>query len=195
MFRAAVGALLAALAASVSAMSLPAQDMAQSVTRSSDNRGLPFAIVDKREAQLHVFDARGRLVGSTAVLLGATVGDEIVPGVGERAQRGAVGPGERTTPAGRFGSFPGRNHTGERVVWVDYESAFAIHRVRPGRSFKMRVDRLGAPGAAGKRVSEGCVVVPADFYDRVIERVLGAGRSVVYVMPEARALRDTFRDL
>lgn len=184
--RAALGALLFAVAASATAMSQAAHDYVLRIKENGDAGALPYAVVDKRSAELHVYDAHGRLAGSTPVLLGSTFGDHIVPGVGERAQRGAVRADERTTPAGRFKAFAGRNNTGERVVWVDYESAFAIHRLRPGRSFKTRVGRLALPGAEGKRVSEGCVVVPAAFYDAVVLPVLGHGRSIVYVMPEAQ---------
>lgn len=164
------------------------------VLRSRDHDSRPFAIVDKRRARLHVFDAEGRLVGTTAVLLGSTRGDEIVPGVGERAQRGEVRWDERTTPAGRFVSSPGENVAGEHVVWVDYDSAFAIHRLRPGRAFKSRELRLATPTPSDKRVSEGCVVVPVPFYEQVVQPVLGTGVSVVYVMPETRALRSVFSE-
>jgi hypothetical protein len=44
-------------------------------------------------------------------------------------------------------------------------------------------------------VSWGCVVVPVDFYQQVVERVLGRVRSVVYVLPEAQPLRNVFGDL
>ncbi|MBC5767394.1 L,D-transpeptidase [Ramlibacter albus] len=195
MLRAAVCALSFWLAAGASAMSLPAQDLMRWIRSNGDHGALPFAIVDKREAQLHVFDSSGRLVGSSPALLGATLGDHIVPGVGERAQQGAVRADERTTPAGRFVSFGGINNTGEHVVWVDYDSAFAIHRLRPGRAFKTRVDRLALPGANGKRVSEGCVVVPVAFYEEVVQRYLGSGRSMVYVMPESSRISELFRGL
>ena len=99
---------------------------------------------------------------------------------------------ERTTPAGRFVTEPGRNLSGERVVWVDYDAAFAIHRLRPGRTFKSRELRLASPDPHDKRVSEGCVVVPVAFYESVVLRVLGAGPGVVYVMPEAKPLRALF---
>ena len=45
---------------------------AERVLDGNDNRGLPFAIVDKRDARIYVFEASGRLVGASAVLLGAT---------------------------------------------------------------------------------------------------------------------------
>ena len=47
-----------------------------------------------------------------------------------------------TTPAGRFEAEPGINNKGEQVVWVDYDSAFAIHRLRPGFAYQSRATRL-----------------------------------------------------
>ena len=37
-----------------------------------------------------------------------------------------IRPHERTTPAGRFASEPGRNTGGEDIVWVDYETQTRI---------------------------------------------------------------------
>jgi hypothetical protein len=164
------------------------------VLESGDTHGKPFAVVDKRAARIYVFHADGRLAGHSPALLGSTVGDFTVPGVGERAQTGNVRPDERTTPAGRFEAAPGENNKGEHVVWVDYASAFAIHRLRPGFAYQARASRLGTAQAAGKRVSWGCVVVPVAFYQQVVERVLGR-RSVVYVMPETASLQKVFHAL
>lgn len=155
------------------------------IARSGDARGRPFAVVDKRAARIYVFEADGRLAGHSPALLGSTFGDHTVPGVGARAQEGTVGHDERTTPAGRFEAVPGRNDKGEHVVWVDYEAAFAIHRLRPGLAYQARSTRLANFGGRDKRVSWGCVVVPVAFYTGVVQRVLGEGRSVVYVLPEA----------
>lgn len=170
-----------------------ARSLVDWIFRSGDAHGRPFAVVDKRAARIYLFEAGGRLAGHSSALLGSTFGDHTVPGVGSRAQTGEVGPEERTTPAGRFEAMPGRNDKGEHVVWVDYASAFAIHRLRPGFAYGARSTRLATAGAADKRVSWGCVVVPVPFYTQVVERVLGQGRSVVYVMPEAGPLRALFR--
>jgi hypothetical protein len=161
------------------------------VLQSADARGKPFAIVDKRAARLYVFHADGSLAGHTPALLGSTPGDHTVPGVGERAQNGTIRPDERTTPAGRFEAEAGENIKGEHVVWVDYASAFAIHRLRPGFAYGARASRLAAAKAPSMRVSWGCVVVPVQFYQQVVQRVLG-GRSVVYVMPETAPLQKVF---
>ena len=45
------------------------------VRESGNAAGRPYAIVDKRQARLYVFDAQGRLAGATAALLGSTPGD------------------------------------------------------------------------------------------------------------------------
>lgn len=165
------------------------------VLQTGDPKGRPFAVVDKRNAHLYVFGADGRLAGHTRALLGSTIGDHTVPGVGQRAQTGKVGLDERTTPAGRFEAEPGRNNKGEHVVWVDYESAFSIHRLRPGFAYQARASRLASSPAQAMRVSWGCVVVPVAFYTGVVERVLGRARSVVYVMPEIGPLQTVFRKL
>ncbi|MEJ5991108.1 L,D-transpeptidase [Ramlibacter sp. PS3R-8] len=177
------------------AVSRDAGSVLEWVRGSRDAGGSPFAVVDKRAARIYVFDAAGRLAGQSAVLLGSAPGDHTVPGVGLRAQTGHVPPQERTTPAGRFEASPGVNTSGEHVVWVDYESAFAIHRLRPGFSFKARADRLGNDVVQDRRVSWGCVVVPEAFYLKVVEPVLGRSRSIVYVLPESRPLRAVFNDL
>ena len=169
--------------------------MAAAVLAERDNTARPFAIVDKRAARLYVFAADGTLRGHSPVLVGSTWGDHIVPGVGERAQENAVRDDERTTPAGRFDAVPGQNLSGEHVVWVDYASAFAIHRLRPGRSFKVRAQRLAGANPAAKRLSLGCVIAPVAFYEQVVQPVLGAARSVVYVLPETRPLREVFATL
>jgi hypothetical protein len=165
------------------------------VQRSGDTHGRPYAVVDKRSAHLYVFHADGRLAGHSPALLGSAPGDHTVAGVDEHAQSGHVPANERTTPAGRFDAAPGENRTGEHVIWVDYESAFAIHRLRPGFAYQARSGRLAAGQAASRRVSWGCVVVPVKFYEQVVQRVLGASRSVVYVLPESRTVQGFLRAL
>jgi hypothetical protein len=151
-----------------------------------DAKGLPFAIVDKKGAHIYVFDPQGRLRGHSPVLIGQAPGDDIAPLVGVHAQSGHVPFAERTTPAGRFFSEPGRNMSGEHVVWVDYDSAFAIHRLRPGRQLRERELRLASDTLDDRRASLGCVVVPVRFYENTVERWLGHGRAVIYVMPETK---------
>jgi len=147
-------------------------------------QGLPWALVDKRNASLTVFRADGSLAGRSPVLLGVDRGDASVPGVGERTQSGRLRAGDRTTPAGRFVSEPGVNLVGEAVVWVDYDAAFAIHRLRSGASEAVRQQRLSSADPALRRASAGCVVVPVAFFENVVQPLLGRGPAIVVVLPE-----------
>ena len=196
MFWKAVAAVLFAVAAAapVGAATLTheARELHDWVLKERDHQGRPFAIVDKKAARIYVFDAQGRVQGASSVLIGQAPGDDSAPDVGEHTQQGAVPFDERTTPAGRFASEPGINRAGEHIVWVDYDAAFAIHRLRPGRSKADRERRLVSADPARHRASYGCVVVPVRFYKQVVQRWLGSQHAVVYVMPENGDMRELF---
>ena len=161
------------------------------VLDSGDHQGQPFAVVDKKDARIYVFEGTGRLLGVSPVLIGLASGDLAVPDIAHRIPA-SLQPGERTTPAGRFDSEPGHNDKGEAIVWVDYEASFAIHRLRPAPATERRGERLVSPNAAEHRISYGCVVVPGEFYDNVVATSLGKRRGVVYVLPETRSARAMF---
>ena len=171
--------------------SVDAKSVAQWVIASGDNNGLPFAIVDKKDARLFIFEPGGRVIGATPALLGLAPGDHSLPGVGDK-DPSLLKPFERTTPAGRFESEPGRNHTGEAIVWFDYDAALAIHRLRPGKAHAARTKSLASQVPGDRRASLGCVVVPAAFYDSVVGPTLGRERGVVYVLPETRPADEVF---
>ncbi len=156
--------------------------MADQVMAAADASGLPFAVVDKESALLSVFRADGRLAGSTPVLLGRMPGDLAAPGVGDRAQTGQMRSSDLTTPAGRFAAEPGRNRSGESIIWLDYANALAIHRLRPAPAAEQRARRLASPWPSDHRITAGCVVVPVAFFEGVVHQVLGRSRSVVYVL-------------
>jgi len=182
-------ALLASLAAE--GATPDALYTARWILDSSDNRGLPFVIVDKKDAKMYVFEASGHLRGATAALLGLATGDHSVPGIGQRNVSDIL-PFERTTPAGRFLSQPGRNLSGETVIWVNYSEGLAIHRLRPGNTQEQRQQRLASSTPGDNRISLGCVVVPVAFYENVVTPLLGNSYSMVYVLPETRPVHALF---
>src|SRR5476649_2710748 len=53
-----------------------ARHVADWVVDSGDNRGMPFAIVDKTDAKVFVFGPDGRLRGAAPALLGLALGDD-----------------------------------------------------------------------------------------------------------------------
>jgi len=161
------------------------------VVNRADNRGLPFVLIDKPRAQVFAFDAAGRLLGSAPALLGAARGDDSVPGIGERAIAD-IKPSERITPAGRFVGRPGRNANGEDIVWVDYDAAVSMHRVRTTNPRERRAQRLASPGVDDNRISYGCINLPPAFYDGVISPLFSRGRAMVYLVPDRRTLAEVF---
>ena len=153
------------------------------IRATGDNKALAFAIIDKKTATVHVFDRFGTKLASSPVLLGLAIGDASVPGIGER-KMSQIRPEERTTPAGRFITEPGVNLEGKDIVWIDYDAAVSMHRVVTANKAERRLERLATPGVADKRISYGCVNVPAAFYDTYIKPAFGSQPAMVYVLPE-----------
>jgi hypothetical protein len=168
--------------------------VARWVIERADHRGRPFAVVDKKNASIHVFEPSGVRVGATPVLLGLAAGDrDAVQNIGARSVTSLL-PAERTTPAGRFDTEPGRNDKGEAVVWFQYDAALAIHRLRSAPAHERRPQRLASPDPIERRITYGCVVVPVSFYEDVIMPTLGTRRGVVYVLPEEGSVEALLRD-
>ena len=161
------------------------------VADSGDNRGMPYVILDKRDARVYVFDASGRIRDSSPVLLGAAPGDDSVEGIGTRPMH-LVRPEEKTTPAGRFVAWAGRNTSAEDVVWIDYDAAVSMHRVRMVDPKERRLERLASPDPAQRRISYGCINVPVAFFESVVWPLLQTSRAVAYVLPETRDVTAVF---
>ena len=167
------------------------QDLAGWIVDSADNQSLPFLLVDKKDARVFAFGADGQLRGVSAALLGRAVGDNSVPGIGER-KLSDIRPEERTTPAGRFVASLDRNLHGKEILWVDYDTAISLHRVVTSVPGERRAQRLASPTPLDNRISYGCINVPVSFYETVVSPAFTGTDGVVYVMPETRPLREVF---
>ena len=168
--------------------------VAEWVVASADNGRQPFAILDKNDARVYVFEPGGKLAGATPVLLGYAPGDDTVPGIGQRPIED-VRPEERTTPAGRFVAAPGRNTIPEDVVWVDYDAAVSMHRVRVTDPRERRLERLASSTPTDNRISYGCINMPPHFFEQVLWPAFKRRGGMVYVLPEHKALEDVFPGL
>lgn len=163
------------------------------VLDSGDNRQMPFVIIDKKNARVFVFNPASKLMGSSPVLLGAAKGDDSVPGIGTRPLAQVL-PEEKTTPAGRFVGEPGRNTSGEDIVWVDYDAAVSMHRVRTANPKERRLARLASPTTADNRISFGCVNMPPAFYEDILSPQFKARYGVVYVLPDVKRVEEVFTE-
>ena len=162
------------------------------VVAAADNRGGPFIIIDKVDAEVFVFDGQGLLLGAAPVLLGLARGDNSVPGIGSR-RLATIRPDERTTPAGRF--VAGLGHDFEQdILWIDYDAALSLHRVIKGDPRDHRARRLATADPRVRRISYGCVNVPAAFYETVVHPAFTGTGGVVYILPEVKTVADVFPD-
>jgi len=165
--------------------------MADWVFDSGDNRGLPFVIIDKPEAKVFVFDKTGRILGTAWALVGLARGDENVPGIGTMPLA-QITPDMRTTPAGRFVATIGNDLGKLNVLWVDYPNAVSLHRVINTNPAERRLERIVSQVPAEHRISYGCINVPAQFFDSVVEPTFKDSKGIVYILPEVKEMRAVF---
>jgi len=164
--------------------------VSQWVAAAQDNGSLPYIVIDKPTATLTLFKANGEAVGQTPVLLGMGVGDDSSPGVGAKTLA-AIGPAERTTPAGRFVAKFGLAFGHEQVLWVDYADSVALHAVITTNKKERRVARLLSPTPDDNRISFGCINVGTGFYTKHVLPMFRRG-GVVYILPDTKPLDEVF---
>lgn len=167
-----------------------ARRVANWVVATGDNQGMGFILVDKPMARVLVFDPTGRLTGASTALLGRAKGDDSVPGIGTR-KLSTIRPNERTTPAGRYVAGIGEDFH-QDILWIDYDAALSLHRVVHGNPGDHRLERLASASLADKRISYGCINVPARFFDESILKAFRGASAVVYILPEVKTLEEVF---
>ncbi|QUT07465.1 hypothetical protein KFK14_08755 [Sphingobium phenoxybenzoativorans] len=161
------------------------------VAQSKDNGPLPYAIIDKNAARLYLFNSKGEMRGDAAILLGIAAGDDASPGVGGKTLA-ALGPAEKTTPAGRFIAKYGVAAGGVKVLWVDYSTSVAIHPLVKGTKAERRAERLYSPETDDNRISFGCINVPPTFYAQKVRPFFRRKGGVVYILPDTKTMEDVF---
>jgi hypothetical protein len=168
------------------------QHIAEWAVHSGDHQRLPFIIVDKVNATATAFDAAGRLIRKTSVLLGMGVGDAFPPGVVDMDMY-QTQPWQRITPAGRFFADEDLNLKKQRVLWVDYDTGIAIHKLPTKKTSQKRHERIVSPNPADHRITYGCINVPPAFYDQVVHPNFRAKGGIVYVLPDSVPLKSVFK--
>ena len=166
--------------------------VARLVVSSGDNQGLPWAMVDKVNAALFLFDPAGKQLAAVPVLIGIAPGDEASPGVGSK-KLSELGPAEKTTPAGRFLAKFGLPVGGERVLWVDYATSVALHPIPKDIGAKeRRRARMLSPEADDNRITFGCINVPKAFYGSLLRPLFRKKGGYVYVLPDTKPVDEVF---
>lgn len=167
-----------------------ARQLANWAVYTNDHRKHAFVVIDKKDAQVYLFGPDGKLADSTPALLGSAHGDDSAPGVGDKPLS-ELKPEEKTTPAGRYVAERGLNTHGEDIVWIDYDAAVSMHRIRPLPG-ERRLERLASPTIEDNRISNGCVNLPVTFYEDVLSPAVQKYGAIVYVLPETRDAQQMF---
>lgn len=159
---------------------------------SGDHQNQAFIIVDKVNAKAVVFDAEGRLVRTTPILIGMGRGDIFPAGMGD-VDMYTFKPSERITPAGRYVAEEGLNTANEIVLWVDYDNGIALHKMPTRKTKQRRHERMFSPDPAQHRITYGCINVPPAFYDDVVRPHFRSRGGIVYVLPDSTPVQSVFR--
>ncbi|WP_230483768.1 hypothetical protein [Sphingomonas sp. Leaf21] len=169
-----------------------AQRVISWVGASQDNHGLPWAVVDKKNATLFLFAADGTQMAAVPVLIGIMPGDEASPGVGTKTLA-SLGPAEKTTPAGRYLAKFGMPIGGERVLWVDYATSVALHPIpKDAGAREKRRERMLSPTPDDNRITFGCINVPQAFYTRQLRTAFRRKGGYVYILPDTKTMEEVF---
>lgn len=172
-------------------LSHDAKNLADWISETRDNQDLPFMVVDKKETRVFLFLADGKLYSSTRALMGTMVGDDIVPGVGNK-KLADVTLKERTTPAGRFVAQLGISSTKSELLWIDYESGFSMHPVITSNPIERRLQRLASLNKSEHRITYGCVNVSSLFYKEQVHKIFKVKGGIVYILPEIHSIHMVF---
>ena len=165
--------------------------VAQWIHKSNDNGSLPYIIVDKKAAALHIFSPEGETLASAPILIGAAIGDDASPGVGAKSLA-QVGPAERTTPSGRYLAKFGTAFGKQKVLWVDYATSVALHPIPVGNKKERRRQRMLSQTIDDNRITFGCINVPAQLYSRSVRPLFQKRGGYVYVLPDTKPLEVVF---
>ena len=161
------------------------------IIESGDNNHLPFIIIDKKETKVFVFDASGKIYGSTIALVGATLGDDVSPGVGKK-EISSIRLEERTTQAGRFHAQIGKDINQSGLLWIDYDSGLSMHPVITSNKLEQRLRRLTSIKISERRITYGCVNVPSEFYQEIVHSSFENNGGIVYILPEIHSILKVF---
>lgn len=164
-------------------LSQQVKDTASHVVQTKDNGGKPFIVADKMSGNITLFDANGKVLTTAPALYGSEVGDTL---------QGT----NRQTPAGRFTLTYSKDDKSlgdmqvlDGVSMQDGNTNYvwAIHRVINPKG-ENRLNRLNSKTASDNRISNGCINVPAEFFNKHLNRQFD---GVLYVLPETANFNGT----
>lgn len=166
----------------VSTISADANVVNSYVQQNKDNVGSNYIIADKKMGALYVMDANGAVVTETPALFGKTAGDVVATGQ-TAAGKFRLSLSQITEdPTNKYGG------TAQKFTEDANGGAYVIHRVITPKG-QRRLQRLATSDPKDNRVSQGCINVPSEWYDKYLNRDFGGN---IYIIPETASVQSMF---
>lgn len=147
------------------------------VEATADHDNKPYLIADKKSGVIHVMSADHKVIKSSSALYGRESGDSM--GVGK-------------TPSGAFTikiTKAPQSYGGDIAQFASIkEGEYSVHRMINVKG-QERGKRIASTDPSVKRISDGCVNVPPEFYNAYISK---GEVHKIYVLPEEQTVADTF---
>jgi hypothetical protein len=119
------------------------------------------------------------------------VGDKAL--VSQDAPMSAMTPDKRITPAGRYLSRLVMDpHTKHPVLLIDGQNLITLHIVAKGTPAQRRAERLASLGSDDNRISFGCINVPPQFFEAIVDPDFRPAKGIVYILPEKTTAAQLF---
>jgi hypothetical protein len=78
------------------------------------------------------------------------------------------------------------------VLWVDYRTSISLHAVITTNPKEKRPQRLQSPTPNDNRITFGCINVPTDFYNKVVQKIFKESKGIVYILPDIKPMEEVF---
>lgn len=148
-----------------------------------------FLIVDKVQGKMSLVSPTGEVINETKVLVGRDKSDVI----DTDAYAGNKKFAYKITPAGIFPvkRYKADKYGGTVLVFIDgVAAATALHRVYLGNPAQKRDKRILSDDPNVRRITNGCINVPVDFFDEVLEKLPNG--TLLFVLPEQAKTTEQF---
>lgn len=146
----------------------------------NDNGGKPYMIADKNTGMIYMMSPDHQVIASAPALYGKNMGDAPVVG---QTPAGAFQINVVDAPASYGGNIA-------EFATTRGGDVFSIHRMI-NKKGQDRPGRLLSDQVSDKRISDGCINVPEQFYDAFIGK---GGAEKVYIVPDSTEVANVFTD-
>lgn len=140
-----------------------------------------FIVADKKEGYLYLVDPTTNEILKAPALYGRGIGD-VLPADDLNVKKSQY---SNITPSGEFKVTRMYSTKLRQYILVFLEgktAVMAIHKLYTGNKAQRREERIQSADPNEKRITNGCINIPVDFWDLYLERI--PDNTKLYVLPD-----------